>query len=338
MTKIYFYAPNSTSYQLLQHNYHHWVGTHSNFVAWAAPTYFHLKEAGFDCSITQEIPDEGILFVDRDLLGDQHKYLGKTMLICAKSDREYHPSAHIHILHNINDASNKLNQLWNPYYIPHWPLPGLILRRQERGSLVENIGYIGTRSQLAAELKSPQWSEALEKIGCRWLPIFEPSQWHDYQEIDVVVAARSFGQQIYLNKGAIKLFNCWRAGVPAIFAPESAFLAEKNSDLDFIIANSLQDAIAAVDKLKNAPELYQAMIANGWRRAQTLTTEDTLGHWINFFQEYAFPEYEKWCQLSDTQRKALFVRRWLRLKQMRLRQRGEKLINKLIANSNVSSG
>jgi hypothetical protein len=329
MTTIYFYAPNDNCYQLLQHNYHHWVGTHSNFVAWVAPTYFHLKEAGFDCQITQEIPQKGILFADRDVLGDQHQYLGETMLICAKSDREYHPSAHIHVLHNSNDASDKSSQLWNPYYLPHWPLPGLIPRPQERGNLVENIGYIGTRSQLAPELKSSQWLDALEKIGCRWLPIFEPERWHDYREIDVVVAARSFGEQIYLNKGAIKLFNCWRAGVPAILAPESAFLAEKNNDLDFIIANSLEEVIAAIQKLKNNPDLYQAIVANGWMRSQNLTTEDTLQNWIKFFQEYAFPEYEKWCRLSDNQRRALFVQRWLRLKSRRLWERGEKLIDKL---------
>jgi glycosyltransferase involved in cell wall biosynthesis len=42
------------------------------------------------------------------------------------------------------------------------------------------------------------------------------------------------------------------------------------------IANSPAEVITAVQKLKNDPELYQAMVANGWKRAQNLTTENTL--------------------------------------------------------------
>jgi glycosyltransferase involved in cell wall biosynthesis len=59
------------------------------------------------------------------------------------------------------------------------------------------------------------------------------------------------------------------------------------------MANSPVEVITAVQKLKNDPELYQATIANGWKRAQNLTTGNTLQNWIKFFQEYAFPEYEK---------------------------------------------
>jgi hypothetical protein len=326
MQTIYCYAPDSRSQQLLQHDYDRWAGTHSNFVAWVAPTYYHLKKAGFSLEIVDKMPREGIVLADRDTLGDGKKYLDKVMLVCAKSDREFHPSAHIHVVHNRGDVPDKRNALWNPYFISHWPLPGLIPRDRSRGNSIENVAYIGTRSQLASELRSSEWQEALAAIGCRWLPIFEPERWNDYRSIDLVVAARTFDRQSYLNKGAIKLYNCWRAGVPALLAPESAFLQERESDLDFTEVNSLDKAIDAVKALKNDPERYGAMVERALERGRNVTTEATVEQWSVFFRDFVFPRYEEFRQLSEVERRTLFARRYLRLQRDRLPDRLARLI------------
>jgi hypothetical protein len=312
--KVYFYAPQEEQQELLTKNYDYWVGSSSNFVAWIAPTYFHLKQAGFPCEITARVPEQGILLADRDSLGNVYQYLGKTMIICAKSDRDYHPSAHIHILHNSQDAKNFFNKIWNPYYIEHWPLPELLPRESARNTLVKNIGYLGSRSQLAEELKSVEWSESVAQLDCEWLPIFEPSQWNDYREIDVVVAIRSFKKTAWFHKGAIKLFNAWRGEVPAIVSPESAFLAEKKSDLDFIVVNSLDSTLAAIADLKTNPALYLAAVENSKKRAQELTKQKTLEKWLNFFENFAFPIYKKWQKLSTYQQQMLFYQRYLKFK------------------------
>lgn len=325
MGQIYFYAPDDNSQELLKQDYHRWVGCHSNFVAWIAPTYFHLKEAGFSCEAIDRLPKEGIVLADGDTLGNSHRYLGNLMLICAKSDGDYNPSAHIHIVHNCLDVRDRRHSLWNPYYISHWPMPGLIPRKKERGCLVENVAYIGSRSQLAAELKSERWVSALSSLGCRWLPIFEANKWNDFSQIDLIVAARSFSQKSYPNKGAIKLFNAWRAGVPAILAPESAFLAEKKTDLDFLTINSIEEAIDAVKTLKNSPKLYSAMVRNSSHRAEDLTAEKTLDRWMTFFTRVAFPSYEQWCQIPESQKKLIFGRRYLRLKADRMAERLAKI-------------
>lgn len=314
MRTIYFYAPDRNRQELLKQDYDRWGGTHGNFVAWVAPTYYHLKKAGFSCEIVDTMPEEGIVLTDRDTLGDGNKYLDRVMLICAKSDRDYHPSAEIHVVHNLLDAENPANAPWNPYFISHWPLPGLIPRPRERGNSIANAAYIGTKSQLAAELQSSAWSEALTSLGCRWLPVFESPRWNDYREIDLVVAARKFGRQKYLNKGAIKLYNCWRAGVPAILAPETAFLLERQSELDFIAVTSLEEAIEAVRALKNDPERYSAMIERGLERGRDITTERTLEQWIAFFRDFAFPRYEEFRALSELRKRTRFTLRYLRLK------------------------
>jgi hypothetical protein len=317
MNTIYFYAPDRESNELLNKDNNKWLGFSSNF-NWIGLTYFYLKQAGFSCEIVNQIPEEGILLADRDTLGDSKKYLEKVMLICAKGDRDYHPSAHLHIVQNPLDFQRNRNSIWNPYYIPFWPQPELLPRIKERNGLVENVAYIGAETQLAKELKSEKWFQSLKSLECKWLPIFDKNKWNDYRNIDVVVAARSFGKQTYKNKPASKLINCWLAGVPALLTPESAFLAERKTELDFVIIDSLESAINAVKKLKTDPDLYAARIKNGLERSQEFTTEKILENWVTFFNKFAFPAYEEWCKTSEDQKQALFFRRKLKLKLHRM--------------------
>ncbi|WP_124155628.1 hypothetical protein [Okeania hirsuta] len=213
---------------------------------------------------------------------------------------------------------NNKNFIWNPYYISHWPQPGLIPRDQNRGSLIENVAFMGTRSQLDEQLKSDKWIQALEELNCKWLPIFAPKKWNDYTNIDAVVAVRTFDGNPYKNKPASKLINCWRAGVPAILAPESSFMACRKSELDFLIIKSLDEAITAVKTLKNNPELYLKIIKNGFERSQELTPESVKQQWINFFNNFAFPAYDRWQSFSQFKKRKDYLRRYFKLKLTRL--------------------
>ncbi|PSF38527.1 hypothetical protein C7H19_05960 [Aphanothece hegewaldii CCALA 016] len=321
MTKIYFYTPHKIQQQIIQENHTQWRSHHSNFMAWIAQTYFYLKQAGFPCKITEKIPDEGILIADRDTLANNYPFLDQVMLICAKSDKEYHPSAHLHTIHNPIDWQKEKNTIWNPHLINHWPIPGLIPRDKKRLSNVENIAYIGSKSQIAPELISTTWKDALSSLNCHWLPIFNSSQWNDYTCLDVIVAARSFESNIYLNKGAIKLINAWHAGVPAILTPESGFMAERKTDLDFIIVRSVDEAIQAVKKLKNYPELYHKMVENGYERAKETSIQQTLNKWVSFFNDVAFPAYAEWSKMSKNQKRFLFYQRYFNFKYSRVKDR-----------------
>lgn len=257
MKTIYFYSPNKNIHRLFRQENLQWsdiVNTRKmvsgNFTSWILTTYFQVKNNGLSCQFIDSIPKEGILIADRDTLGNKYPYLGKTMLICAKGDREFHSSAHLHIVHNPSDVENQKNSLWNPYYIPHWTQPNLIQRSPERSSLVRNIAFMGSRSNFAKELKSDRWIKALENLGCQWYPLFSPTQWMDYSNIDVIVAIRSFDGNNYTNKPASKLVNSWCAGFPAILKPESAFVDIRKSELDFLIVNSLDEAILSEDNNK----------------------------------------------------------------------------------------
>lgn len=312
MLPIYFYAPDKITQKNIEQNQDQWTGHHSNFTAWIAQTYFHLKKTGFPCQIATEIPEKGILIADRDTLANNYPFLDKVMLICIQSDKEYHPSAHLHVVYNPLTWEKTKNSIWNPYLINHWPMPGLIPRDKKRQTLVENISYIGTKSQLAPELKSEKWQQKLLSLNLKWQPVWESESldWNNYKYLDIIIAARSFDSNKYPNKGSIKLINAWHAGVPAILTPELGFLAERKTELDFIIVRSLSETIDAIHKLQNSPELYEKMVKNGLERAQEFTIEKITNQWITFLTEVALPSYENWYNLKTIQKQFLFYRKF----------------------------
>ncbi|MEO0770588.1 MAG: glycosyltransferase family 1 protein [Cyanobacteria bacterium J06649_4] len=326
--KVYFYAPDARSHHFFDKQKLSWADifearqNHSgNFTSWILSTYLHLRKTGIDCEVIDHLPEQGIVLADRDTLGNRNAYLGKLMLICAKGDREFHPSAHLHVVHNPVDFKEKVQTPWSPHYIPHWPQPNLIPRAKSRGTLVENIAFIGSRSNLASEFYSEKWISALSSLGCQWTPLFASHQWCDYSKIDAVVAVRNFDNRDYEHKPASKLINCWHSSVPAILAPESAFLAIQKSELDFLTVRSLDETINAVKSLKNSPELYQAIVNNGNKRAQEITDATVTTYWESFFQDYVFPEYRRWVTASEATRFSSFSNRCLRLKADRLKSR-----------------
>lgn len=328
MSKVYFYAPKKNTHQFFEKEQLKWHDivearkkVSGNFTSWILTTYINLKRRGLSCEVVEQMPEAGIVIADRDTLGNKYSYLDKVMLICAKGDREFHPSAQLHVVHNPCEFDLTKNSLWKPYYIPHWPQPGLIPRLKERGSLAENVAFIGTRSNLVQEFLSEKWINSLKDLNCKWHPIWNPIRWNDYSYIDIVIAVRSFSQTAWLNKPTSKLVNCWLAGVPVILTPESAFTALRKSELDFCEITSLDEAIETVAKLKNNSQLYQSMVNNGFIRVQEYTQEKIVEHWLSFFYEHIFLEYEKFIKMPKIKRRFLFMRRYTQLKKDRMKTR-----------------
>ncbi len=323
--KIYFYAPDKSKHDYFRKNRREEITKFGNtlLINWIASTYIELKKTGISCEVIDHMPREGIVIADRNTLYEnniigrsRYPYLDSTMLVCVKADRDFHPSAHIHVVQNTFDTQNPLNSIWNPYFIPHWPQPGLKSRDKERGSTVKNVAFMGAAVNLAEEFKSDKWISALKKLDCTWTPLISQNPslsgagWNDYSQIDLIVAVRSFDGKKYFNKPASKLINAWRAGVPIILTPESAFVSLRKSELDFLIINSIEEAIDAVAKLKTNPDLYLSMIDNGLERAREFSDEKITEYWLTFLRDYVFPEYAKWHQSPKASKIILFARRY----------------------------
>lgn len=328
METVHFYAPNLSTHHLFDQDTQATLEISNNFTFWVVRPYIFLKNAGFPCKIVDYIPKRGILIADRDTLGDQCSYFGDTMLICAKGDREFHPSAYLHVIQNPTESSNPNNSIWNTYHISPWPQPHLIPRLAQRGSRVENIAFMGTRSNITPELSSDKWIDSLAKLGCNWKPIFTVSQWHDYTDIDVIVAIRSFDGNLYTHKPASKLINCWHALVPAVLTPESAYISLRQSELDFCLVNSLDDLIESITYLKNNPEFYLSMIEHGKLRAREFDENKIAEQWLTFFQDHVVVQYRQWLNMPEYQKRYLFLRRYAKLKQSRLEARVQRLMVK----------
>ncbi|QLE59077.1 glycosyltransferase [Nostoc sp. TCL26-01] len=320
---IYFYLPQSEWPKdgIPDSVETHWWLFMKGTYCWTIQTYLRLQADGFPCKLVGTLPDEGIVLAHRDSLPDNLQIPGsKLFIICLKAERDPQPEAQIHVVQNSQEASTILS-FWDCYYIPLWPQPGLIPRNPGRGDRFENLAYFGLPRNLAPELQDPAWEEQLQALGLRWRIISSNKLVHDYSEIDVVLAVRSFDSQRHIAKPATKLFNGWHAGVPVIGGAESALQAERQRELDYIEVTSIKDTLLALQRLRDDVNLRQAMVENGRRRAAEIQVANLTAKWREFLMNVAIPAYENWCMQSSLARQTSFIQRYLALKIYRIQQR-----------------
>jgi hypothetical protein len=278
---------------------------------WTLQAYLNLKDRGFPCQLIKTLPSEGIILAHRAFLPFHLRPSPKVMIVCIKADYEEHPYALFHVVQNEQETK----MVRDSYYISNWPQPGLIPRDSERGDRFENIAYFGIEKNLAPELRDPSWSEKLKELGLNW-QVVSRDRWNDYSNVDAIFAVRSFKQESdYKWKPASKLVNAWLAGVPAILGCESAYQAERQSELDYIEVNSVEEALNALKSLRDNQELRQRMLENGRVRAESMTVEQITQRWRKFLTDVAVPEYERWCKASRLTQQIYLARRYLVVKE-----------------------
>jgi len=288
-------------YHLAEHEpmYQH-LGKYS----WTLLTYLHLKAAGLGCKLIDHLPSAGIVIAHRNFLPFHLRPSSQVLLVCLKADYETHPYAQLQIVHNIHETKT----LRNSYFIPLWFQPSLIPRHPQRGNCFETIAYYGIPKNLAPELQTLAWTEQLASMGFQWR-IVSPENWHDFSQVDAVLAVRDFEQRTdYSWKPALKLANAWLAGVPAILGRESAYQAECQSELDYIEVGSLEETLTALQRLRDNLSLRQAMVEHGRQRAESRSTDVLVQQWQQFLEEVAFPAWVRWCRSSSWSQKLYFAR------------------------------
>lgn len=277
------------------------VATHSSLksdglFAWVIQPYLYLRAAGFDCQLVSDLPQSGIAIVPRKFVPEELRPGQNLLIVMLKADNQFHKHAQIHVVENSNEQLKHTTDVWKNHFIPHFPQPGLRPRTADR-IVFGNIAYCGLELNLAKELCDPTWSDQLQALGLTWL-IRHRDRWYDYTDIDAIVAVRSFQTHGYDWKPASKLFNAWHAGVPAILGRESAYQNERKSALDYVEVASVDEAIAALQKLQAEPKLRQAMIDNGRMRAEQTQPQQIAQQWQQFLTEVAVPAYHRWCETS----------------------------------------
>lgn len=313
---IYFYIPQQDwpTSTLPKSANTYWANFEGNFTsgvyAWTLQTYLRLKEDDFPCEFTGTLPTEGIVLAHRCSLPFHLKPGTRVLIVCLKADYEQHPYAQLHVVLNFEE----IKTLRNGYYMPHWPQAGLIPRAPTRKELFENVAFFGIEKNLAPELQTPSWQEQLKALGLRW-HVVGRDRWNDYSYVDAILAVRSFEHKDYTRKPATKLYNAWHAGVPAILGCESAFQAERQSELDYLEVSSLNDSILALRLLRDDAKLRHAMVENGRLRALETQPDKLVTRWRSFLTDVAIPAWERWCKASNWSKQIYLARQYLAIKE-----------------------
>ncbi len=293
---------------------------------WTVQTYLRLKRVNFPCQLVSEIPDEGILLTYRRSVPEDFQPGENLFFVCFKSEQSFHPYAHIHIVGNPIEVTPTVDIPGPRYYMPHWPQPGLIPRDKNRGDRFERAAFFGESRNLAPELRSSNFARKIEELGLSWRIIAgeERHLWNDFSEVDAIVSVREFNKpDNFTWKPALKLYNAWLAGVPAILGQDSAFRNERRSELDYLEVASEEEVILAIKRLRDDIELRRAMIENGERRALEINPAAITGRWMNFMLDKAIPAYYGWRRASKLQKQLFFIERRnnFKLKDWRSRMR-----------------
>jgi hypothetical protein len=301
--------------------------------AWSLLTFLRLREYGFPCHMTDTLPDEGIVVTHRINLPLNFKPHRKLFLVCLQADKAPHPFVQMSVVLSPEQLKCKYSYLGdvhapklrkktnqprkNDYFLPHWPLPGLIPRDPDRKDKFENVVFFGVGRSLAWELFQDDWKNTIKQLGLNWCyrgPGKAGQDWQDFSDVDVILAVRSFqGDDNFAWKPATKLYNAWHAGVPAILGRESAYQAERKSHLDYIECQTVEQVLDALKKLQDDSTFRQSMIDNGKERAKETATDILVHKWIDFFNAQVIPSYHRWCDDKN-----FYQTRFLKQQQLRL--------------------
>ena len=197
----------------------------------------------------------------------------------------------------------------NVFEILHFiPQPNLISRNSLRGDLFANVVYMGEKKNLLQELQDENWINKLKKFGINFSVIDDATMMSDYSEVDCVVALRPLEQNTH-TKPPTKLWNAWRAGVPAILGVEPGYRDYYITELDYCEASSASEVFEILMKLKNDKEIRKSMTLNGYSRANVCSLQHITGEWCMYLNEVVINRADAW--LSSKIRPFLHILRYL---------------------------
>jgi hypothetical protein len=303
---IYFYYPPGTEDQAARDSVHVFAYRAGAYV-WTVKTYGALAAAGFQCRLTDELPQEGIIVSHRQYLPNEIVPNERQLFVCIVADFYRHPSAQLHLVQNpLDPMLRHPSRTWPAAFVPSWPEAGLIPRDPARGDALVNVAYYGLPPRLAPQLSGRRFARLMHEHGFTFR-IVDRHHWNDYGETDAVLAVRSFARVSFHKFPPSKLYNSWLAGVPALLGRESAYQAERRNAYDYFEVTSVNDVLQTLERLRNDPALRAAIARNCEVRAAGVTEERTAARWVDFLLDIAVPAYEAWRGRSASSRRA-FVR------------------------------
>lgn len=281
------------------------------FHSWIYQTWLLLTEAGIECKLCTEIPQEGILIalnlsLDRSF-GTHPPLPEDVFFVDIVTQLRTHPAAHFHLV------QNKVHAQWLPHsqFVPHWPQPHLLPRDVARENRFENICFFGQLSQCAEELQTAEWAQQVRHQLGAYVDVRRTDRWHYYSDADVVVAIRDFSRSRHFQKPATKLYNAWLAGVPFIGGRDAAYAAEGCPGKNYLVATSPKELLTHLKRLREEESFRQELIHHGFLAAATISQEATFGLWKKLVQETLPSLAAQWQQQSAKKRSSFLKKQRL---------------------------
>lgn len=253
--------------------------------AWICQTWARLRRDGCEVELVTELPTDGIIITMSACLAAGRPLPREVFVAGLVADGLPHPRAHVHLVQNALHAT----RLRDALFMPHWPQPNLLPRDGARGDTFRRVCYFGDESNLAPELRAPAWREALSQTTGAELEIRGAALWHDYRDVDAVIAVRDFAGGRQLHKPGTKLYNAWLASVPFIGGMDSAYAADGRPGTDYLVARSAAEALDHLQAIARDAVLRNNLVQAGNERARHFSPEAMLQKWRHLL-EVELPE------------------------------------------------
>lgn len=283
----------------------HWRVMHNEDIL-VVQSYVNLKRRGLDVRLVDhfEAGEVNVASGPDVAISDRS---GDSFFVAIRGDGFRPALADVVVAHNTDVM--RPGDLW----MPIWIQTGLIPRDPIRGQRLEILEFKGDVANLHEWFKSDEFLAELEargiKLRMHGMDLSPQNQWNDYTTADAVLAARDIPVDDAAVKPGLKLINSWAAGVPALLGPESGYRQLRKSPLDFFEVTTPESVLAALDLLLDHPELYQAMVDNGLRRAEAYSDDQTAQRWHSMLGGPVMDRYRAWSGESAKVHRARFGKR-----------------------------
>ncbi len=273
---------------------------------WIVLSYLHLKHNGFNATISNFPAYNRINVIDGVGSGSKHFQSDYFYLTC-RNDAHY-PSFGQYVLHQNLLSTNKSNEL----YCPQWPQPGLIPRSTSREDKIKTIAFFGQpKRNLAERFQSGRFMSELDKRNINFIIKGKNASsvdWHDYSEVDLVLAIREIPEEFVRLKPVNKVTNSWLAGTLCITGNEPAAKAAFPGAQMILEANDIDEVLAVIDKLNSNPNQYREYIKKAKELAKNYDESHVLSQWVKI-EDMLSSKLSAWSAKSSFQKKASWVSR-----------------------------
>ncbi|MBM3857193.1 MAG: hypothetical protein FJ390_04440 [Verrucomicrobia bacterium] len=276
---------------------------------WIYQTWLLLNEAGVECELTSQMPQQGIVIAlnsSLEVFEEWHRPIPPNVFfVDIVTQRFVHPAAHFHLVQN----KKRAHFLPDSLFVPHWPQPHLLARDPDRGDRFENAYFVGQTYQCHREIFSLEWIQEVRRRAGIYLEMPPVEFWHDYRHADVSIALRNAAALHHFNKPATKLYNAWHAGIPFIGGKESGYLSEGTVEKNYLQANSASELLAQLIRLKEDVALRKKLVEQGSAAAKRVSTEAILKYWKFLVSEKLPTLAEIFSQHSPRERHLFLMRK-----------------------------